>query len=95
MSKAFASGKYALGSCDRCGFTYMLNELRDEVVNRVRTGLAICPDCFDEDHPQYRLGEVDATDAEALENPSPDSGKDESRELTGTPFPADIFQDSP
>ena len=95
MSKAFASGKYALGICDRCGFTCKLLDLRSEVVNRVTTGLDVCQDCYDEDHPQLRLGEVDANDAEALESPSPDDGKEASRELIGDQFPANIFQDSP
>lgn len=95
MAKAFASGKYALGICDRCGFTYRLKELRAQVINRVTSGLLVCQDCLDEDHPQLRLGEVDATDAQALENPRPDTGVTDSRTLTGDPFPADIYQDSP
>jgi hypothetical protein len=95
VSTAFASGKYALGICDRCGFTYKLKQLHAQIENRVNTGWLVCPDCLDDDHPQYRLGEVDATDAEALENPRPDTGKDDSRTLTGDQFPADIYQDSP
>jgi hypothetical protein len=95
MPNAFASGKHALGSCDRCGGTFKLRQLRGQIVNRVQTGWLVCADCLDEDHPQLRLGEVDASDAEALRDPRPDTGRDASRELTGTPFPADIYQDSP
>ena len=74
MGKRFASGKIALGICDRCGFTYKLLQLKEESVNRNRTNLLVCPECFDEDHPQLRLGLVRSGDAQALRNPRPDTG---------------------
>ena len=43
---AYAAGKKALGTCDRCGFTYKLNELRYETENKVRKGLRVCHTCM-------------------------------------------------
>jgi|TARA_R110000751_G_scaffold228294_1_gene329932 hypothetical protein len=65
--KAFATGKFALGICDRCGFQYPLSELTKEW-----TGLMVCKEeCFERKHPQLfpiRL----TTDPEALRNARPD-----------------------
>ena len=52
------SGKFALGLCDRCSQRYYLNELRWEITNMERTGLRVCEDCLDKDHPQYQLAKV-------------------------------------
>ena len=43
----YATGKYALALCDRCGFRYKLLELRKEW-----TGLKVCDSCFEPKHPQ-------------------------------------------
>jgi hypothetical protein len=91
MTASFAKGSKALGICDRCGFTYKLSMLSPQIINRVDSNLLVCPECLDEDHPQLRLGEVDAFDPMVLQNPRPDTGKDASRELTGTQFPDDRF----
>ena len=48
---AYASGKYAYGMCDRCGFQYFLSELRKEW-----NGLKTCPECFETKQPQ--LGDL-------------------------------------
>ena len=78
MSQPFASGRKALGICDRCGFTYLLHELRNQVVDLHRTGLLVCPACLDQDQPQLQLGSVAVSDPQALENPRPDTGEDAS-----------------
>ena len=38
----YAVGKKALGDCDRCGFTYKLNNLKYEVQDSIRNGLRVC-----------------------------------------------------
>jgi hypothetical protein len=76
MSDSFASGKYALGICDRCGWQWPLLELSDEVVNKRPTGVLVCQYCLDEDHPQLQLGETPVYDPQALKNPMPDSRSD-------------------
>lgn len=61
----YASGKYALGLCDRCGQQYFLNELRKEW-----TGAKTCPECYETKHPQLEpLRHV--ADAQALREPRP------------------------
>lgn len=91
MGAAYAKGSKALGLCDRCGLSYRLSKLKPQIVNRTDSGLLVCPACLDKDHPQYRLSEVDAVDPMVLKNPRPDTGKDSSREITGTQFPDNIF----
>lgn len=63
---AFASGKYALAICDRCGFRYKYTEIREEW-----NGSRVCPECFETKHPQLESPKVRA-DAEALRNARPD-----------------------
>ena len=79
----YAVGKKALGDCDRCGFTYKLNDLKYEVQDSIRNGLWVCSECFDVDHPQYKLGEVDTADNQALFNPRVDRGRKESTTYFG------------
>lgn len=43
----FATGKYALAICDRCGQQYKFSQLQQEW-----NGLKTCPECFDTKHPQ-------------------------------------------
>ena len=64
---AYALGKFALGLCDRCGFEYKLNELREEWNN-----LKTCPDCFEPKAPQLDPT-PEITDSEALYKPRPNN----------------------
>lgn len=75
VATRYASGKHALGLCDRCGWTYKLKELRHEYVKGTRTEQLVCQTCRDPDHPQLKLGEFPIVEAEALRNPRPDSGE--------------------
>tara|TARA_R110000803_G_scaffold189097_1_gene251551 strand:- start:13 stop:324 length:312 start_codon:yes stop_codon:yes gene_type:complete len=79
----YAAAKKALGDCDRCGFTYKLNNLKYEIQDSIRNGLRVCTQCFDKDHPQYKLGELNITDNQALFNPRPDRGLEESTTYFG------------
>ena len=60
----YSAGKKALGDCDRCGFTYKLNDLQYEIQDSIRNGLRVCNSCLDADHPQFKLGELDTSDNE-------------------------------
>ena len=55
----FATGKFALALCDRCGQQYDFHQLREEW-NRLMT----CPECFEVKHPQlnppYHAGDAQA-----------------------------------
>ena len=80
---SYALGKKALGDCDRCGFTYKLNDLKYEIEDGIRNGLRVCDDCLDIDHPQLKIGEVDTADNQSLFNPRPDRGEKSSTEYYG------------
>ena len=62
----WARGERAWGHCDRCGFRYLLKELRQEW-----SKLMVCPDCWDP-KPQDFPPNVRARDPQALHNPRPD-----------------------
>ena len=81
MSSTFARGKHAFGFCDRCGFRCDLAKMKVETVRNRRTGVKVCPDCFDPSHPQLELGTFVVHDPQALRDPRPDTGLVESREL--------------
>ena len=56
----FATGKYALALCDRCGQQFKFNQLRQEW-----NGLKTCPQCFETKHPQLEPS-YHSADAQAL-----------------------------
>lgn len=70
---AFASGKYAKGLCDRCGWEYKYLQLKVEK----GTNLKVCPECNDfgysiVSHPQ-NYAPKDLSDNIALKNPRPEN----------------------
>ena len=83
----FATGKYAHGFCDRCGFRYDLHELKDQIIDQRSSGLLVCPECMDIDHEQLRLGKFRIFDPEALRHTRPDLSLYSSRQLTGIIWP--------
>jgi hypothetical protein len=75
MGNRFASSQKALGVCDVCGFTYKLRELRNVYKKGRDTNIKSCPECWDGDHPQLKLGEFPVNDPQALRDPRPDSNQ--------------------
>ena len=73
MGAPFASGRIAISTCDRCGFQYLLKELKYEVVKQKRTGTLVCSTCWNPDHPQLMLGTFPVFDPQALRNPRRDN----------------------
>ena len=63
---AYASGKYAIAICDRCGFRFPYPSLKKEW-----TGFRVCSECFEPKSPQLEPVPYTA-DPEALRNPRPD-----------------------
>lgn len=51
----------------------MLTELKAEVRKLKPTGLLVCSECFDPDHPQLQLGMYPVEDPQALLNPRRDN----------------------
>ena len=73
MSYKYASGQKAIAICDVCGFQYKLRELKELIVKGNKTNIKACPECWNPDQPQNKLGEFPVEDPQALRNPRPDS----------------------
>jgi hypothetical protein len=73
MGNRFASGKYSIAECDRCGARYKLTELRQEVIKTKLYQLKVCEDCWDPDQPQLQLGMYPVDDPQAVYQPRPDT----------------------
>ena len=88
MATPFASGKYAIAECDRCGQRYKLKQLKMEVIKTKLYQLKVCEACWDPDQPQLQLGMYPVYDPQALYQPRPDTtyvtaGLNASGNLTG------------
>lgn len=79
----YASGRWALGTCDMCGGVYKLKDLRKEIYDQKPTGYLVCFECFDEDNPQLQLGRWPINDPQALRNPRVDQNLPQERNLWG------------
>ena len=64
---AYASAKFAIALCDRCGFQYKLLDLKKEW-----NGFKTCPECFESKHPQLNPHTA-PSDPQALYDPRPDT----------------------
>jgi hypothetical protein len=65
---------WALGLCDRCGFSYLLSQLHEEFYDMRPNGLLVCKPCLDQDQPQLQLGRFPIDDPQSLLDPRPDVG---------------------
>ena len=72
MGNRFASGKFAIAECDRCGQRYKLKELKKQVLKTKTYNLLVCPTCWDPDQPQLQLGMYPVDDPQGLRDPRPD-----------------------
>jgi len=73
MPTPFASGKWAIASCDRCGQQFKLKQLKIEVIKTKLYQLKVCEECWDPDQPQLQLGMYPVNDPQALYQPRPDT----------------------
>lgn len=62
----YASGKYSIALCDRCGQRYPYLVLQKEW-----TGFKVCPECYEPKHPQLEPIRT-VGDAIAVYEPRPD-----------------------
>jgi len=69
----YTSGKNAIAECDRCGFRYKLGELKTLVIKTKNVNIKVCPECWEQDHPQLQLGMYPVDDPQAVESPRPDT----------------------
>jgi len=72
MATKFASGKFSIAECDRCGQRYKLKELKKEVIKTKLFQIKVCPECWDPDQPQLSLGLYPVSDPQAVREPRPD-----------------------
>jgi hypothetical protein len=73
MPSKFASGKYSIAECDRCGQRYKLKELRKQVLKTKIYSIKVCASCWDPDQPQLQLGMYPVSDPQAVREPRPDT----------------------
>jgi hypothetical protein len=73
MPNRFASGKYAISMCDRCGQQYKLKELRKLTIKTQQIDIKVCKECWEPDQPQLSLGLYPISDPQALREPRPDT----------------------
>jgi hypothetical protein len=73
VSNQFASGKFSIAQCDRCGFRFKLTDLKKEIIKTKKYDLKVCSQCWDPDHPQLQLGMYPVSDPIAVREPRPDT----------------------
>ena len=72
MGNKFSAGYKSIAECDRCGFRYKLSKLQKLVVKNTVINMKVCPQCWDPDHPQLKLGLYPVEDPQAVREPRPD-----------------------
>jgi hypothetical protein len=72
MATQYASGKYSIAECDRCGQRYKLKELKKEIIKTRLYQIKVCPSCWDPDQPQLSLGMYPVYDPQGVLEPRPD-----------------------
>ena len=73
MPSRFASGKYSIAECDRCGQRYKLKQLRKLTIKTKQVSIKVCPECYEPDQPQLSLGLYPISDPQAVREPRPDT----------------------
>ena len=73
MGNRFASGKYSIAECDRCGQQFKLKKLKFEVIKTKLYQLKVCEECWDPDQPQLQLGMYPVDDPQGVRQPRPDT----------------------
>jgi hypothetical protein len=72
MPSQFASGKYSIAECDRCGQRYKLKQLKKLTVKTKQVSIKVCPECWEPDQPQLQLGMYPVNDPQGVREPRPD-----------------------
>jgi len=72
MPSQFASGKYSIAECDRCGQRFKLKELKKLTIKTKQVSIKVCHECWEPDQPQLQLGMYPVNDPQAVREPRPD-----------------------
>ena len=73
MPSKYTSGKKAISECDRCGFRYLLKELKKLTIKTKNVNIKVCKTCWEPDQPQLSLGLYPVNDPQAVREPRPDN----------------------
>ena len=73
MPSNFASGKYSIAECDRCGQRYKLTQLKKLTIKTKNVSIKVCPECWEMDQPQLQLGMFPVNDPQAVREPRRDN----------------------
>ena len=73
MTTMFASGKFAIAECDRCGFRFKLKQLKKLTIKTKNVSIKVCPECWEMDQPQLQLGMYPVNDPQAVREPRRDN----------------------
>jgi len=84
MGAQFASAKYAIADCDRCGFQYKLKTLKEIYIRAKKTNILVCITCWEPDQPQNFVGMYPISDPQALRNPRPDTSYAQTAQSVGS-----------
>lgn len=82
MPNRFSSGKFSIAQCDRCSFRFKLSKLKTLTIKTKNVNILVCPECWEQDHPQLQLGLYPVNDPQAVRNPRPDTSYPQSRSYT-------------
>lgn len=72
MPSKYAAGKKSIAECDRCGFRYLLKELKTLTIKTKNVRIKVCKTCWEPDQPQLSLGLYPVNDPQAVREPRPD-----------------------
>ena len=73
MAVPYASGKFSIAECDRCGQRYKLKELRKLTIKTKQVSIKVCKECYEPDQPQLQLGMYPVQDFQSVREPRPDT----------------------
>ena len=79
----YLSGGRIPGCCERCGFRYPLSELKSEVERGKDKANAVCPACWDDDHPQNWVGSRPVADKQSVRSAQSEPARLASNSLFG------------
>lgn len=73
MTTMFASGRFAIAECDRCGFRFKLKQLKKLTIKTKNVSIKVCSECWEMDQPQLQLGMFPVNDPQAVREPRRDN----------------------
>ena len=73
MTTMYASGRFAIAECDRCGFRFKLVQLKKLTIKTKNVSIKVCQECWEPDQPQLQLGMYPVNDPQAVREPRRDN----------------------